>query len=48
MNNLKKKEKKIPNTEKGLVEWLKWLSACLARMKPRVQNPVLSKKKKSV
>jgi hypothetical protein len=35
---------KIPNTKKGLVEWLKWWSACLASVKPSL--PQKKKKEK--
>jgi hypothetical protein len=29
----------------GLVEWLKWYSTCLARMRLRIQTPVPKKYK---
>jgi hypothetical protein len=31
---------------KGLVEWLKWYSTCIARVRPYVQPPEPQKKKK--
>jgi hypothetical protein len=38
--------KNIQHTTKGLLEWLKWKSTCLANLRPRVQTPVLPTKLK--
>jgi hypothetical protein len=44
-NNSRDPISKIPNTKKGLVEWLKWYSACLANMRyssnPSTKKPKL-------
>jgi hypothetical protein len=42
----KRKRKKNNQHKKWLVEWLKWYSTYLPSMRPSVQTPALSKKKK--
>jgi hypothetical protein len=37
----KKKEGRKERKERKLKMWLKWQSACLANVSPRVQTPVL-------